>query len=569
MYRRGPLILGLPLILALIAPVAPAAGQERERPTAGGGTPGTASNFELVGHAPLFDRGMNAAPAVYGRYVYVGNRTDGSSRCGVGDPRGQATGPDSCPHVHPGILAVDTHDPARPTVAGEFGLEFVTGANLGQTSRELRVWPDAGLLMVMYFRCSSAIHACPPSAQRFGIRFFDVAADPVNPPLVATYTPPFLPHEMYLWIDPDDADRALLWLSFPTGSVNPARPNLIITDISRARAGVFTEVARGNWNQFLPGAENPANYDFDLGVHSMAPTADGTRTYLAYLRGGFLVLDTSCVANDTCTATPESLNDDLLTPVDRRVVWGERQTDCPGGTPLGCMESHSAVPLPGRPFALTTDEVYGTFTVPSFGWPWGWARLINVAQPRRPHIVGEYKIPQNTTAYTPAPGENELTSYSSHNPTLTRNLALIAWHAGGLQAIDIGDPGGPRQGGWFSPTPLGSVATEDPALSRGPNKVVMWSYPIVRDGLVYVVDLRNGLYILRYTGPRSGEVDALRFLEGNSNLGDAIRLDTPPGTPAEVGPAVHVIPCGQTQRAGCAVTDQGHHQHEGPEGGHH
>src|SRR5215813_7073038 len=46
---------------------------------AGGGTPGTSSNFTLVGHDPLFNRGMNAALAIYGHYVYVGNRTDGSS----------------------------------------------------------------------------------------------------------------------------------------------------------------------------------------------------------------------------------------------------------------------------------------------------------------------------------------------------------------------------------------------------------------------------------------------------------------------------------------------------------
>ena len=35
--------------------------------------------------------------------------------------------------------------------------------------------------------------------------------------------------------------------------------------------------------------------------------------------------------------------------------------------------AHSAVPLPGRPFALVTDEVYGTFTLPSFGSPWAGA----------------------------------------------------------------------------------------------------------------------------------------------------------------------------------------------------
>lgn len=37
-------------------------------------------------------------------------------------------------------------------------------------------------------------------------------------------------------------------------------------------------------------------------------------------------------------------------------------------------------------------------------------------------------------------------------------------------------------------------------------------------------NFRNGLYILRYTGPHAGQVADVRFLEGNSNLGDAVRL---------------------------------------------
>jgi hypothetical protein len=88
----------------------------------------------------------------------------------------------------------------------------------------------------------------------------------------------------------------------------------------------------------------------------------------------------------------------------------------------------------------------------------------------------------------------------------------------------VADPRRPAQAGWFSPVPLAAVANEDPALSRGPNKVVMWSFPIIRHGLVYVVDIRNGLYVLRYTGPHAKEVNRIRFLEGNSNLGDARRL---------------------------------------------
>jgi hypothetical protein len=522
---RRSFLAGLALLALGLALAAGASGDVGVGP--GGGTPGTSLNFQLVGANPLFARGMNAAIANYDHFIYVGNRTDGSSRCGVGDPRIGTTGIDSCPHPHPGVLVVDVADPANPTVVGEFGQEFVTGANIGQTSRELRVWPAKKLLMIMYFRCSSVIHACPPSADTFRIRFFDLT-DPVHPTLLSTYVPSRKPHEMYLWIDPKNTARALLWLSTPTTSVNPSVANLVITDISRARDGIFTEIAKGNWNQFFPGAENPANYDFDLSLHSMTPSFDGTRTYLAYLRGGFGVLDTSKVANNQIPAgTVEDLNDDLLTPVPFP-TWGTGP-HCEGHTPAGCAESHSAVPLPGRPFALTIDEVYGTFTVASFGWPWGWARLWNVAQPRRPHILGEYKIHQNTTAYTPAPGENEFNSYSSHNPTVTRNVILDSWHSGGEQAIDVSDPGHPVQAGWFSPSPLPTVANEDPALSRGPNKVVMWSFPIVLNGLIYVVDIRNGLYILRYTGPRANEVSSLSFLEGNSNLGDAGRIDKSAG----------------------------------------
>ena len=55
----------------------------------------------------------------------------------------------------------------------------------------------------------------------------------------------------------------------------------------------------------------------------------------------------------------------------------------------------------------------------------------------------------------------------------------------------------------------------------------MWSYPIIKDGLIYVVDVRNGLYILKYHGPFEAEVTAIRFLEGNSNLGEAQLWETP------------------------------------------
>ena len=488
----------------------------------GGGTPGTSSNFVLVGQNPLFNRGMNAALAIFDHYIYIGNRTDGSSTCGVGDPRGPGA---NCPHPHPGVLIVDVKDPTNPTVVGEIGPPLE--GNVGITSRELRVLPQHKLLMVMNFRCSSVIHACPAGNDTtfpFDIKFYSLK-DPVHPQFIESYVPTskagvkVKPHEMFLWVDPTNDDRSLLYLSTPTLSTDPTKPNLMIVDINQVFKGSpVTEVAEGNWNNRYPGADNPANYNFNLFVHSMGVSADGTRTYLAMEAGEFLVLDTSDIAKNV--PNPQLR---LLTDPANRPIWGN-----PAPCSKNCPNGHSAVQVPGRSFALTTDEVYGTFTDPSFGCPWGWARLISVSDPTHPTIVGEYQIAQDQQSFCGSPGDDALTeqftSYSSHNPTVLPDLALIDWHSGGLQAIDISDPRHPSQGGWVSPTPLPSVANEDPALSRGPNKVVMWSYPIISKGLIYVVDIRNGLYVLQYTGPHADEVKQIHFLEGNSNLGDAVEL---------------------------------------------
>src|SRR6266542_3489150 len=117
---------GLALVLATAAATPGDVGVRT-----GGGTPGTSRNFTLVGHNPLFDRGMNAAQAIFNNLVYIGNRTDGSNSCGDFNATGPVapvlppTNPDgTCPHVHPGILVVDAANPANPTVVGEFGNEF-------------------------------------------------------------------------------------------------------------------------------------------------------------------------------------------------------------------------------------------------------------------------------------------------------------------------------------------------------------------------------------------------------------------------------------------------------------
>jgi hypothetical protein len=434
------------------------------------GEPAAPPSFELIGHSPLLQRGMNAGLALYGNYAYVGSRTDGS-------------------HPDAGVLVVDMSNPTSPQVVFQIGPP--EEGLMGQTSRELRVWPEQEILLVMNVNCGAVLHDCAQAVVQANLSVYDISgANAAAPKLITAYLLQRTPHEMFLWDDPKVDGRALLYLSTPGGYIY----NLLVLDISQARAGVLQEVA--NWG--APPRMATA------GLHSLSVSVDGRRAYLAHLQDGFMILNTSDLAEGV--AHPQI---QLITPPTN---WAR--------SPVG---AHSAVKLFGKPYALITEEVYGAC-------PWGWVHFIDITDEIRPQFVSEYKLePYNTVEHCAGltPERYRFTSYSSHNPTLTKNLAFITWHSGGLQAVSIEDPLHPTQVAEFLPEPLPSVGTEDPALSSGPDKVVMWSYPIIKDGLIYVVDIRNGLYILKYHGPFDAEVAAIHFLEGNSNLGEAQAWEMP------------------------------------------
>src|SRR5260370_11120755 len=189
----------------------------------------------------------------------------------------------------------------------------------------------------------------------------------------------------------------------------------------------------------------------------MGVSAEGTRPFLAFEAGRFLVLDTSAVASNASPGQVISLNDRLLTDPTNRPVWLQTPnspaavpnpcTNPHGTNASGCPNSHSAVKVPSRHFALTTDEVYGTFTDPTFGCPWSWARVIDIFDPTHPAIVGEFRIDQDQPSFCGSAADTAVSeqfrSFSSHNPTVLQDLALIDWHSGGVQAIAISYPANP------------------------------------------------------------------------------------------------------------------------------
>jgi hypothetical protein len=470
--------------------MAPAAAPEADGPR---------GSFRQVGHEPLRNRGMNAAIAVHGGYAYIGSRTDGGH---AGQPQG-------------GLMVVDVSQPSSP--------ELVAGPldpRAGESTRELRVWRSKGLLIVLNTNCGvgPTLHHCTvPSISN--IRFYNINGSHAERPKLVRELKVDT-HEFFLWEDPDDRGRALIFAGNASAGCStrggaPSCP-FSVWDISGVLDGQAPTTLYSGLYPYsrFPAAPDPVQKPAG-GLHSLTVSNDGSEAFFALLTGGFAIADVSDFADGDPFPQPRA-----ITRNEARPTW-------PGPG------AHSAVRLWNRDWAWVSDEVYGSATGADHGCPWGWTRMVNVSDPQAPVVQGEYREPENDPS-TCKRWNPPRTSYSAHNPTLTPNIAFSTWHSGGLQAVSLDDPRQPYQLAEFTPKALGSVLLEDPRLSSDPDtgrneKVVMWSYAVIQDGLIYVVDLRNGLYVLAYDGPHEAEVDGVRFLDGNSNQGDALCFD-PVGT---------------------------------------
>ena len=468
-----------------------------------------AGSLRQVGHEPLMDRGMNAALAVHGDYAYVGSRTDG--------------GHEGMPHG--GIMVVDISDADNPTlVAGPLD------ARSGESSRELRVWRSQDILIVLNTNCGvgDALHHCT-SPSISNIRFYDIGGEnAAQPELIRQFNVDT--HEFYLWVDPTDPDRALIFAgnASPNQECIPRGGSLScpfsVWDISPVADGGAPEILYSGPHTYTRVPADPL-LPLEIptgGLHSLSVSNDGSTAYFALLTGGFAVVDVSDFAEGAANPQPKR-----ITLNEARPHW---DTDPSAATSPG---AHSAIKLWDKNWAWVSDEVYGTFTAPGHGCPWGWARMIDISDPIAPTIEGEYRLAENFES-TCDNWNPPKTSYSAHNPTHTPHIVFTTWHSGGLQAVSVEDPDDPYQLAEFFPEPLAEVMLEDPRLSSDPDtgrneKVVMWSYPVIHNGVIWVVDLRNGLYALKYNGPFEREVQHIRFLEGNSNQGNALCFE-PVGT---------------------------------------
>jgi hypothetical protein len=287
---------------------------------------------------------------------------------------------------------------------------------------------------------------------------FDIS-DCTRPELRGSIQLPISPHEFFLWYDSstvlayvalfDDAPVALVVVD--------------LTDPTRPR-----EVTR--WSTADEGARGI--------LHSLSVSPDGRRAYLALWSGGFLVAD-------------------IELPQIRLARDLEGRFSA-----VSFASTHSALAMGDTSYVLLASE--------TFRCPFNGLALVDISDPAHPHIVSQFKLPENRC--TDLPPGNPV--FAPHNPTAVGNLVFVSWYAAGVQAIDWSDPLAPQRIGQFVPLTEGGT----PRSLLGGYPVQMFSYPILRDGLIYVVDSVSGLHILRYTGPGMGEVNAVPRAEGNLSV---------------------------------------------------
>jgi hypothetical protein len=285
---------------------------------------------------------------------------------------------------------------------------------------------------------------------------FDIS-DCRNPKALGEMTLPGPPHEFFLW---QDASRVLAYATL----FDHAPPSLVVVDLTQPESP--TEVAR--WSAADDGAAGL--------LHSLSVTDAGDTAYLALWKGGFAVAE-----------------------IDLPHIAIQR--DASGAfAPARWTNTHSAVPMEG-PYVLIASEIYGC--------PFGRLAVVDISDPSHPVVASQLTIPENRCNDIPTGGV-----FSPHNPLVVGHLAFSSWYAAGVQAFDLTDPLAPQRVGQFVPSREGAAATS----LLGTYPVQTFSYPILRNGLFYVVDSQSGLYVLRYLGSGAEQLAQIRLAEGNVTI---------------------------------------------------
>ncbi|MFF5265065.1 LVIVD repeat-containing protein [Actinomadura viridis] len=218
----------------------------------------------------------------------------------------------------------------------------------------------------------------------------------------------------------------------------------------------------------------------DVSLHGPAYPA-GDHVYLPYGGAGMVVLDISDVSRP------------------RRV--GGLSFSPPFHSRFGV---HGVLPVPGRriAFANSEDVSYGAGPAPH-------ASIVDISDPAEPWLLSTLPAPVPPDG---APYDDFATrggwsgphniNHHQHHPDVQRqgDLFYIAHFNAGLRVYDVSNVRLPREVGYFIPP--------EPSRRYGPmpeGDLVVQTEDVVVDrrGFIYISDKNQGLWILRYTGPKT------------------------------------------------------------------
>ena len=238
-------------------------------------------------------------------------------------------------------------------------------------------------------------------------------------------------------------------------------------------------VEAGRWwvpGQHLAGGETPKR---DVSLHG-PPYVEGSLAYLSYGEAGLVILDIADVSH------PKLVGQLGFTPPF-----------------LGFIGVHSVLPLPSRKIAVVNSEAIRE----DCKEPLNQASLVDIADPAKPALLSLFPLPVPPAG---APYKNfcekggrfgpHNQNQHYHNPFVEHSdrLVYLTYFNAGLRIVDISDARAPREVGYFLPP--------DPTRRYGtlPTKLVAQSEDVLVDarGYIYVTQKNQGLWILRYTGPR-------------------------------------------------------------------
>ena len=434
---------------------------------------GSASGLAVVGHHDIGGRGFNADVWVHERYAYVGSwgfsdwNTGGEQRFCL-------------PRELNGVAVIDATTASSPT-------EVARLRNPSGTSAEDVVvytapyGPLAGhdIAVAGIQRCAG--DSTDPRAFR-GLQVWDVT-DPEDPQDLGQLDTGCCTrglHELEVQ-HRTDLGMTFVYASVPTSEYEDegspsgrrdrdGRGDFRLIDVTDPSAP--EEVSSWGVHRNLggpPAAGLGCDPDPEYG-HSVEPSADGKRAFVAYWDSGFIELDVFDPANPTMV---------------KRAAYGPRADG----------DAHSSNFDEGRELLFSADEDFGkscgSGTEKGFGYlrVWDWTPDDPEDEPVQ---IGSYKTPNSSGTKDVNAGD-----YTIHNPLLVEDEIFASWYTDGIRIIDVSNPENPRETAFFLP-PAAHNPVKPSQRGTLTNAVQVWG--VAHDPVtnyIFASDMNSGLWILR------------------------------------------------------------------------